>query len=279
MNRRPPEPALTLVKTLLGPWRWLTGPKFYGLANIPRDRPVLLAGNHTIEGMLDLPLMVLGLWDEIGLFAHGMADHLHFRIPGWRDLLRAFGAVDGTRKNCRELMEARESVLVYPGGAREVYKRKGEKYKLFWEGRIGFVRLAAEHAYPIVPFSAVGAEECYDIMVDAGDLLDLPVVGDILRHFVPRSEVLPPLVKGAGLSPLPRPERFYFSFGPPIETARDRACDEAFLADIQLQTRRAVEDGIGMLLSERERDPDRKVVARALHRWSRQRTEKTRRMR
>jgi 1-acyl-sn-glycerol-3-phosphate acyltransferase len=265
--RRPPETALAVVRALLAPWRWLTGPKFLGLENIPGGEPVLLAGNHTLEGMLDLPLMVLGLWEERQVFAHGMADHIHFQVPGWRDFLRSFGAVDGTRENCRTLMRARESILIYPGGAREVFKRKGEKYRLLWEGRTGFARLAIEHGYPIVPFAAVGAEECYDILVDAGDLLALPVIGDILRRFVPRVDVLPPLVRGAALSPLPRPERFYFWFGTPIETRpyHAHADDPAAHLAVRERVQRAVEGGIRRLLAERERDPDRDVLARFLH--------------
>ena len=46
---------------------------------------------------------------------------------GWRDFLAGFGAVDGTRENCAALMREGESILVYPGGAREVFKRKSEK--------------------------------------------------------------------------------------------------------------------------------------------------------
>jgi hypothetical protein len=37
-------------------------------------------------------------------------------------------------------------VLVYPGGGREVAKRKGEKYQLLWKERVGFARLAIEAA-------------------------------------------------------------------------------------------------------------------------------------
>ena len=262
--REPSSASLAFAKTLLAPWRLLTGPKFYGLDDIPTDGPVMFAGNHTLEGMLDLPLMVLGLWEERGILAHGLADHFHFRVPGWREFLSSFGAVDGSRDNCRALMGAGESILVYPGGAREVFKRKGEKYRLIWKQRTGFARLAIEHGYPIVPFAAVGAEECYDIVLDAGDLLAMPIIGDILKRYVPRVEVMPPLVKGAGLSPLPRPERLYFGFGPPIDTHpyKGRADDPEALMELREQVRHAVAEGIERLLAERQRDPDRNALTR-----------------
>jgi hypothetical protein len=37
-----------------------------------------------------------------------------------------------------------ENVLLYPGGAREAFKRKGEAYQLIWPEKAEFVRLAAK---------------------------------------------------------------------------------------------------------------------------------------
>ncbi len=253
---RPGAAALAVVRALLAPWRWLTTPEFLGLGNLPTDRPCMLAGNHTVMGMLDLPLMVLGLYERQGLYMHGLADHLHFQIPGWREFLASFGAIEGTRDNCRTLMRAGESILVYPGGAREVMKRKGEKYQLIWKERLGFVRLAIEHGYPIVPFAAIGAEECYDIVLDAGDVLALPFVGSIVRRFAARAEEIPPLVRGVAGTLLPRPQHFYFWFGGPIETASvvGRETDDATCLAVREHVRRSVEGGIMHLLGLRERE-------------------------
>jgi 1-acyl-sn-glycerol-3-phosphate acyltransferase len=256
----PGSAAIAAATALCAPWGWLTAPRFHGLENAPADRPVLFVGNHTVMGLLDVPLMLLGLYRHRGVVVRPLGDHIHFALPGWRDFLRLFGTVEGTRENCRALMTAGESILVFPGGAREVFKRKGEKYHLLWGNRLGFVRLAIEHGYPILPFAAVGAEECYDILVDAGDLLRLVPV---LRR-LPRADEIPPLVRGLGMSALPRPERFYFHFGQPIETAHltglethDRLC-----AAVRDEVRAAVEAGIAFLLWERERDPERHLLAR-----------------
>ncbi len=43
-------------------------------------------------------------------------------------------------------MRRGELVMVFPGGAREVNKRKNERYKLV-ENRLGFARLAIQHGY------------------------------------------------------------------------------------------------------------------------------------
>jgi 1-acyl-sn-glycerol-3-phosphate acyltransferase len=261
VGSRPSELELAAARLLLEPWQWLTSPKISGLKHLPRNRPFLVVANHTLMGVLDVPLLVFGLYEQRGIFLRSLGDHLHFRIPLWRDLLTHFGTVDGTRQNCRALMRAGESVLVFPGGAREVFKHKGEKYRLMWKERVGFVRLAIEHGYAIVPLAAVGAEECYDIVVDSDELLATPL-GPLLRRIAPRVDEIPPLVRGIG--PLPRPERFYFHFGPPIDTRlhAGRQRDAVLCMALRERVRRAVERGIRRLLAERARDPQRALRAR-----------------
>jgi hypothetical protein len=169
------------------------------------------------------------------------------------------------RGDARELPHAHARGRVFPGGGREVFKRKGEKYRLLWGDRLGFVRLAIEHRYPILPFGAVGAEECFEILVDAGDVLATPL-GPLLERLVPRIAELPPLVRGLGPTPLPRPQRFYFAFGAAIETAAidGRAGDDALCRAVREEVRRAVEARVAFLLRMRERDAGRGLLARAL---------------
>jgi len=258
---RPSEAELAAARLLLEPWHWLTAPRISGLEHLPRDRPILVAGNHTLMGVLDVPLLVLGLYEQRGIFLRSLGDHLHFRIPLWRDLLTHFGTVDGTRENCRALMRAGESILVFPGGGREVFKHKHEQYTLIWKERVGFVRLAVEYGYAIVPLAAVGAEECYDIVVDSDELLATPL-GPLLRRIAPRPDEIPPLVRGIG--PLPRPERFYFHFGRPIDTRPylGQQRDAALCMALRERVRRAVARDIRRLLAERARDPQRALRTR-----------------
>lgn len=261
VGARPSELEIAAARLLLEPWHWLTAPRFTGLEHVPTDRPVLAVANHTLMGVLDVPLLVIGLHDLKGVFLRALGDHLHFQVPLWRDLLTRFGTVEGTRENCHALMRAGESILVFPGGGREVFKHHGEKYRLIWKERVGFVRLAVAHGYPILPVAAVGAEECYDIVVDSDDLLRTPL-GPLLRRLAPRADEIPPLVRGIG--PLPRPERFYFHFAPPVETRpyAGREDDDALCYRLRERVRRAIQRGIDQLLAERARDPQRALQAR-----------------
>jgi 1-acyl-sn-glycerol-3-phosphate acyltransferase len=244
---------------LLEPWRLLTSPVSWGIENIPRRRPSLFVGNHTLFS-LDAPMMLVELYIRRRFVLRALGDHVHFRIPLWRDLLRRYGVVDGTRDNCARLMAAGESVLVFPGGAREVFKHKGEKYQLLWGDRVGFARMAIQYRYPIVPFAAVGAEEAFDIVLD-GDTV-LPAA--LLQRLGFRTDALVPIVKGIGPTLLPRPERLYFHFAPAIETGRYHGhCeDDAACWEVRERVKRAIETGIEFLLQKRAADPGRDLLPR-----------------
>ena len=261
VGHRPTPQDLAVARVLLEPWRLLTSPVFQGDEHVPTDRPFLLVGNHTLMGVLDVPLMVLGLHERRGVVVRALGDHLHFQVPLWRDLLMRFGTVDGTRETCEALMRAGESVLVFPGGGREVFKHKGERYHLIWKNRTGFAAMAIAHGYPIVPFAAVGAEECYDILVDSDELRG-SAIGPVLEWLSPRPDEIPPVV--AGIGPLPRPQRFYFRFGKPIETGRwaGRAHSQDACLELRAEVARAIERGIAALRRTRRDDPYATLGAR-----------------
>ena len=258
----PSEQNIDRLVGVLEPLTRVTQPKIHGIENLPKDG-ALLVGNHTIYGFLDLPFMMAEIWKRRRLTIRGLGEHAHYRIPLWRDLLKACGMVRGTRDNVRALMRDRQTVLVFPGGAREVSKKRDEKYELMWKERLGFARLAIEHEYPIVPFAAVGAEEMLDVVIDEKNPVYAKFAETIKRV---TGTALPPAVRGVGLTPVPRPERLYFWIGTPIETARfsgDHENDD-YARTLRDEVRTAVESGIEFLQSERERDPNRGLAQRVV---------------
>lgn len=264
-NAVPDPPSADDIKRglrLIEPLRKVINPKVYGIEHVP-PQGALLVGNHTVLGVLDSPLLCAELWER-GILVRALGDHVHFKLPVWRDMLTAFGVVDGTRANTAELMRRGEQILVFPGGGREVAKRKGEKYKLIWKNRMGFARLAITHGYPIVPFAAVGVEEALDIIVDADSPLLAPT--RLLVKKVLGTPDVAPLVRGIGLTPIPRLERQYYWFGDAIQTTSvaGRGDDDVVVRTVREQTKVAIEKGIEFLLNERENDPNRSVVKRLL---------------
>lgn len=270
---RPPSRAA--IHRGLAPLRTWFSPRYYGLEHVDPATPSLFVGNHTIFGVIDSPLIFGGLYEKTGVFVRSLGDHYHYVIPGWGDLLLRYGSVPGTPENCRALMDAGQHVLVFPGGAREVAKRRGEQNRLTWKKRTGFARMAIEHQYPILPFASLGADDMYTITYDAEDfkaswlgrrLLGNEKMAKLLRD----GDLFMPMVRGLGRTAIPRPERFYFMFGKPIDTTRyagradDRTAQWALRNEVaasvegmlaQLQIIRADDDTLPLwrrLLSKRQ---------------------------
>jgi 1-acyl-sn-glycerol-3-phosphate acyltransferase len=247
---------------MIGPLRKVINPKVYGIENVPQ-RHALLVGNHTLLGLLDAPLLCAELWER-GAMVRALGDNAHFKIPGWRDALLSLGVVPGTRAITSELMQRGELVLVFPGGGREVAKRKGEQYKLVWKNRLGFARLAIQHGYPIIPFASVGVEHGVDIVLDADSKLLSPVA-KLVKTVLGSPDTIP-IVRGIGPTPIPRPERQYYWFGEPIDTTpyAGRHGEDAAARAVREHAAAAIEGGIEFLLAERENDPNRSIVKRLL---------------
>lgn len=258
----PTSRVATVLKGALDVAHRATRPELQGLENVPTEGPFMLVGNHQLLGMQDLPTLVRELERLRGVSVRGMGDHFHFAVPGWRDLLSSMGAVPGTRENCAALLAAGEAVLVFPGGAREVYKKRDQRYELLWGERTGFARMAIEAGVPIVPFAAVGAEDRFDVLLDMDSKLAAPARAVARR--VGRDDLGTLLVKGSGFAGLPRADRLYFRFGAPIATTgwSGRAADPEARAACRDLVKAEIEAGIAALRARRDGDDRRALLPR-----------------
>src|SRR5664279_5337279 len=84
----------------------------------------------------------------------------------------------------------------------------------------------------------------------------------IVKRLGGRWELVWPIARGVGLTPLPRPERFYFAFGEPIPTApwAGRHDDQRALRAVRDRTRKSVQDRLAFLHEQRDQDPDRDLT-------------------
>lgn len=233
-------------------------PRFIGLEQLDLSRPALFVGNHTIYGLLDIPLMISEIRQLHGVHLRSLGDHAHFYFPFWPKLLAAGGMVKGTPENCAALMQQGESILVFPGGSREVMRRKGDDYQLFWKNRTGFAKLAIEYGYDIIPFACVGPNECFDIHVDADSLSKSKLIGKLLnfsplRRRLRQGDVIPPIATGLLHLPIPKPQKFYYGFAERISTQGLNSTDMDKLA-LRRQVEDLVQKQIVMLKKHREKD-------------------------
>lgn len=236
---------------MLAPLRALHRPTFTGFENIPAHRPLLFVGNHTLYGVLDSPHLYFALYRQANIRLRALGDHAHWKMPGWRQLISRFGAIDGTRENCAAAFEDGECVLVFPGGAREAFKSERDRYKLLWGDRVGFARMALRHGAWIVPFASLGADEIFDEALDIEEVRRHPVARALAELGI-RPDLLPPIPRRV----VPRPERLYFHFCPAVDPATWAHLDEdTAAAEIRDHTKAAIEAGLDELHAKREADP------------------------
>lgn len=140
---------------------------------VPRQGSVLLIGNHS-GGMLTPDTSVLmaawyrarGSGDPLALLA---ADSV-FGIPGFKTLCRKLGLVPASHGAAERALQKGSSLLLYPGGAHEVYRPWAERNRVDFAGHKGFIKLALRTGVPVVPVVGHGGHESV-IVLSRGETL------------------------------------------------------------------------------------------------------------
>ncbi|MFY3745723.1 lysophospholipid acyltransferase family protein [Anaeromyxobacter sp. Red801] len=95
------------------------------------------------------PLRIVGAESQIERF-----------LPGLPRAKEHAGIIGTDEEDCVAVLERGESLLVTPGGMREAQPSR-DFYRLRWDGRLGFARMAVRTGVPIVPVAVVGGAEAY----------------------------------------------------------------------------------------------------------------------
>ena len=234
----------------------LFNPMVLGMENIP-DRPCLFVGNHSLFALDGVVIMSV-LLKKLRRFPRSMGDKFLFSNQLSADILIRNGAVMGHPQVCSALMNDGQDLLVFPGGAHESVKPASELYELQWKERYGFVKLAASHGYPIMPFGLVGPDEFYGHIMEGQELPHSAVgrlatrLGLLDENF--RSDILPPVPIGSLGTPFPKPQRCYLGFGQPIKLDRykGQTLSKKSLKTIRAKVAQQIETQLTELLLTRE---------------------------
>lgn len=253
--RRVVETVADNAAPLIDLWR----PFADGLEHLPRDGRFLLVGNHTqsgTEGFL-IPYLVRR---EIGTLVRPLTDRRFATMPGpAADLLAACGATVGSPESAGELMRHDQTILVFPGGGREIAKFKGEENTLRWQDRAGFARISAEHDYPIVPAGLIGGDDVYRSLTSRDGLFGR-FSQSIAKALGAPGDMAMPLLRGIGPTLIPRPQRMYLRFAEPIDTARPAGVSAPEWADtVKQRTQTSLEAILTDLQEIRAGDPYREL--------------------
>ena len=237
--------SLALARLMRGYFR----PIYSGFSALRSTQGMLLVANHGLFGH-ELPLLQLGVHEATGRSLRSFSDHVLFIVPPVRDVLMGMGVCEGTPAVAHRLLTRGEIAYTCPGGAREALAPVRDRYKLYWDGRYGFVRSAIRAGAAIVPLAMIGIDETYRQVLDA-DAVRATLPGKAIARLLGEKYVMPLYL---GVGPLPLPQRLHFLAGTPIAVPDDPAAadDEALVRTLHAAAQRQTEHLIAQGLAARE---------------------------
>ena len=236
------------IQTVMPYWEWFYRHYFRvktdGWHHIPSPDPVLLVGSH--NGGLASPDTSMMMYDWFRRFGterpvYGLMHQSVWTVnPALAHLAVKAGAVRAHPKMAIAALKRGASVLVYPGGAQDVFRPYSQRHKIVFAGRKGFIKLALRENVPIVPVMAVGAHETLFVMGDCYEQAKqlhqwgMPWLYGIDPEVFPLYLGLP---WGIGIGPVPNiplPMPIHTRVCPPIvfeSYGRQAASDRAYVDD------------------------------------------------
>ncbi|MEH2447818.1 MAG: lysophospholipid acyltransferase family protein [Nostoc sp.] len=141
-----------------------------GWDNIAPQEKVLFVGSH--NGGLAAPDMTMMMYDWFRRFGveqpvYGLMHPNAWQVsPPLAQLVAKAGAIIAHPKMAYAALHSGASVLVYPGGAQDIFRPHYLRNKICFAGRQGFIKLALRENVPIVPVISWGA---HDTLIILGD--------------------------------------------------------------------------------------------------------------
>jgi len=222
---------LDFAKAAIAPVLWLYRNYFrvetHGIEQVPQGR-VMLISNHSGQLPLDGAMIAMSmlLEAEPPRVVRAMVEKWAPTLPFVAPFFARIGQVVGTPENCRRLLAAGETIMVFPEGTRGLNKTYDKRYRLQEFGS-GFMRIAVETQTPVLPVAVIGAEE------QAPALFDFKQVAKIFGF--PALPITPTLV------PLPLPVKYRLWFGEPMRFSGTAHDDDAELERKVSEVKRAIE--------------------------------------
>lgn len=236
-------------------WGWLYDHYFQvqteGWEQIP-DGQVMFVGSH--NGGFASPDMFMMLYDWFKRFGtdrlvYGlMHPNVWIVYPPLAFLAERAGAIAAHPKMALAALDRKASILVYPGGAQDVFRPFSQRHQIHLADRKGFIKIALQRHLPIVPEVSWGAHDTLVVLADIYPLMQKLHDRGMPWLFGIDPEVFPiylGLPWGLSIGPLPNlpwPRAIATRVGAPIyfdrygvEAARDRAYVDQCYAQVRDQ--------------------------------------------
>jgi 1-acyl-sn-glycerol-3-phosphate acyltransferase len=215
-------------------WKWLYEYYFRvvsdGWEHVPAQGKMLVVGSH--NGGLAAPDMFMLMYDWFSRYgterpAYGLAHPDVWKYFGSLSTLAVrAGAMQAHPKMAIAALQKDAVVLVYPGGAEDVFRPYSQRDRIQLAGRKGFIKVALREHAPIVPVVSAGAHDGLIVLSDIYPLLSrlhdrgMPWLFGIDPNVFPIYLGLPWGIAFGPLPNLPLPTQIHIRICQPIEFDR-----------------------------------------------------------
>lgn len=175
LDRRDPK----FIQLFMPVWEWLYYHYYHvqtsGWDNIPTQQKVLFVGSH--NGGFSAPDQFMIMYDWFRRYGvekpvYGLLHRKVWQVsPPLGYMAAKIGAVVAHPKMAIAALRSGASVLVYPGGAQDVFRPHYLRNQICLAGRKGFIKLALQENVPIVPVISTGAHDTFYVLADCYDIM------------------------------------------------------------------------------------------------------------
>lgn len=154
------EPFVRGLVRFIGPWaRLWFRPRLEGAENLPERGAYMIVANHSGGGSAEVLCLVLEWYRCFGMSRPlaGFAHPLAFWLPIMSPFVRRLGIVPSTYSAAKTTIERGVPLVAFPGGDHEAFRPFWQARRVDFAGRKGFLRIARDHALPIVPMAITGS--------------------------------------------------------------------------------------------------------------------------
>lgn len=228
------------------------------LDHIPDGAALYVANHNASIYTPDTYIFCVEAFGQLGMDAlpYGLMHEWLLDRPVINQILSPLGAVRASHANADRILSRGQKVLVYPGGDVEAMRSYRDRYRVNFDGRRGFVRLALKNRVPMVPVVTCGAHASILILRTNGDLArKLGLDRRVRLKVLPLMLVVPwGLTVGPPMPFLPFPSQITTEVLEPVVPARtgpDAAADEDYVASLAIEVEARMQATMDRLAAER----------------------------
>jgi len=169
LDQRNPD----VIKAWMPVWEWFY--RYYfrvktdGWDNMPAQGKLLIVGSH--NGGMASPDTSMFMYDWFSRFGYKRLAYALMHTSAWKFPVfgvpaAQIGAVIAHPKMAIAALQRDAAVLVYPGGAEDMFRPHTMRDQIYFAGRKGFIKLALREQVPIVPVISHGAHDTLIVLAD-----------------------------------------------------------------------------------------------------------------